>query len=193
VMATMCRDTKLNISPAYLKPGFAFGGSCLPKDLRALTFRASRLDLKLPLLESVLSSNDEHLRRSIREVLELPGNRIGIFGLAFKEDTDDLRESPVITMIEHLIGKGKEVRIYDPHIQLNEIYGSNLSFVVSALPHIGRLLTHSLDDLIASSGVLVIAQKPAPAALNQMTASGLAILDLTKLPLIASSATGPTL
>jgi GDP-mannose 6-dehydrogenase len=189
VMATMCRDTKLNISPAYLKPGFAFGGSCLPKDLRALTFRASRLDLKLPLLESVLSSNDEHLRRSIHEVLELPGNKIGIFGLAFKEDTDDLRESPVITMIEHLIGKGREVRIYDPHIQLDEIYGSNLSFVVSALPHIGRLLTRSLDDLISSSGVLVIAQKPAPAALSQMTASGLAILDLTKLPLIASSAT----
>ena len=109
VMATMCRDTKLNISPAYLKPGFAFGGSCLPKDLRALTFRASRLDLKLPLLESVLPSNDEHLRRGIREVLELPGKRIGIFGLAFKEGTDDLRESPVITIIEHLIGKGRAV------------------------------------------------------------------------------------
>jgi GDP-mannose 6-dehydrogenase len=110
VMATMCRDTKLNISPAYLKPGFAFGGSCLPKDLRALTFRASRLDLKLPMLESVLPSNDEHLRRSIREVLELPGKRIGIFGLAFKEGTDDLRESPVITIIEHLIGKGRDIR-----------------------------------------------------------------------------------
>jgi len=190
VMATMCRDTKLNISPAYLKPGFAFGGSCLPKDLRALTFRASRLDLKLPLLESLLHSNDEHLRRGIREVLQLPGKRIGIFGLAFKEGTDDLRESPVITLIEHLIGKGRALKIHDPHIQLDEIYGSNLSFVVSALPHIGRLLTRSLDDLIASSGVLVIAQKPTPAALSQMTASGLAILDLTRLPLEASSSAG---
>ena len=157
VMATLCRDTKLNVSSAYLKPGFAFGGSCLPKDLRALTFRASRLDVKLPLLESVLPSNDEHLRRGIREVLELPGKRIGIFGLAFKEDTDDLRESPVITIIEHLIGKGRAVRIHDPHIQLDEIYGSNLSFVVSALPHIGRLMTRSLDELISSSDALSIA------------------------------------
>jgi len=187
VMATLCRDTKLNISAAYLKPGFAFGGSCLPKDLRALTFRASRLDVKLPLLESVLPSNDEHLRRSIREVLELPGKRIGIFGLAFKEDTDDLRESPVITIIEHLIGKGRAVRIHDPHIQLDEIYGSNLSFVVSALPHIGRLMTRSLDELISSSDALVIAQKPSPAALAQMTASGLSILDLTRLTIKAPS------
>jgi GDP-mannose 6-dehydrogenase len=183
VMATMCKDTKLNISAAYLKPGFAFGGSCLPKDLRALTFRASRLDLKLPLLESVLPSNDEHLKRSIREILELPGKRIGIFGLAFKEDTDDLRESPVITIIEHLIGKGRALRIFDPHIQLDEIYGSNLSFVVSALPHIGRLLTRSLDDLIVAADTLVLAQKPSPAVLAQLTASGLPILDLTKLAL----------
>ena len=181
VMATMCQDTRLNISPAYLKPGFAFGGSCLPKDLRALTFRASRLDLKLPLLESVLPSNDEHLRRAIRQVLDLPGERIGIFGLAFKEDTDDLRESPVITIIEHLIGKGRAVKIHDPHIQLDEIYGSNLSFVVSALPHIGRLLTRTLDVLISSSETLVIAQKPSAEALAAMTASGLPILDLTRL------------
>jgi GDP-mannose 6-dehydrogenase len=190
VMATMCRDTRLNISPAYLKPGFAFGGSCLPKDLRALTFRASRLDLKLPLLESVLSSNDEHLRRSIHQVLELPGKQIGIYGLAFKEDTDDLRESPVITIIEHLIGKGRAVRIFDPHIQLDEIYGSNLSFVVSALPHIGRLLTRSLDDLISSSDTLVIAQKPTAAALAQMKVSDLKIIDLTRIVLKAPSTTG---
>ena len=190
VMATICRDTKLNISPAYLKPGFAFGGSCLPKDLRALTFRAARLDLKLPLLESVLPSNDEHLKRCIRDVLQLPGKRVGIFGLAFKEETDDLRESPVITIIEHLIGKGRPVRIYDPHIQLDEIYGSNLSFVVSALPHIGRLLMRSLDELIASSDTLVIAQKPAAALLAQMTASGLNLLDLTRLTIKKSSPAG---
>ena len=185
VMSTMCKDTKLNISPAYLKPGFAFGGSCLPKDLRALTFRASRLDLKLPLLESVLPSNDEHLKRGINDVLALPGKRIGIFGLAFKEDTDDLRESPVITIIEHLIGKGRAVKIYDPHIQIDEIYGSNLSFVVSALPHIGRLLTRTLEQLLESSDTIVIAQKPSPAALAALTASGLQILDLTKLTLKA--------
>ena len=106
VMDTMCRDTKLNISPAYLKPGFAFGGSCLPKDLRALVFRAWRLDVKLPLLESVLPSNDEHLKRAIQKVMDLPAARIGVFGLAFKENTDDLRESPVVALFEHLIGKG---------------------------------------------------------------------------------------
>jgi GDP-mannose 6-dehydrogenase len=192
VMATMCRDTKLNISPAYLKPGFAFGGSCLPKDLRALTFRASRLDLKLPMLESILPSNDEHLRRGIRDVIELPGKRIGIFGLAFKEGTDDLRESPVITIIEHLIGKGREIRIFDPHIQLEAIYGSNLSFVVSALPHIGRLLVKSIDELLSSSDTLVMAQKPSAALLETLKASGLSILDLTRLrtetaPVVASA------
>jgi GDP-mannose 6-dehydrogenase len=190
VMTTMCRDTKLNISSAYLKPGFAFGGSCLPKDLRALTFRSTRLDLKLPLLESLLPSNGEHLKRSICEVLELPVQRIGIFGLAFKEDTDDLRESPVITLIEYLIGKGREVRIYDPHIQLDEIYGSNLSFVVSALPHIGRLMTRNLEELISSSDSLVIAQKPTADALGQLTACKLPIIDLTKIRFNSSANSG---
>jgi GDP-mannose 6-dehydrogenase len=181
VMATMCKDTKLNISTTYLKPGFAFGGSCLPKDLRALNFRASRLDLKLPLLGSILASNDEHLARSIRKVFDSPGKKAGIFGLAFKEGTDDLRESPVISIIEHLIGKGRDIRIFDPHIQLDGIYGSNLSFVVSALPHIGKLLVRSLDDLISFSDTLVIAQKPPAAEADRLAASGLPILDLTRL------------
>lgn len=181
VMATLCLDKRLNISTAYLKPGFAFGGSCLPKDLRALTYRASRLDLKLPLLNSVLDSNDEHLRRSIRQVVNLPGSRIGIFGLAFKEGTDDLRESPVIALIEYLIGKGREVRVYDPHIQLEDIYGSNLNFVVSALPHISKLLVKNIDQLVASSDALVIAQKADAAAQARLAASGLQMLDLTAL------------
>jgi len=111
-MATMCRDTKLNISPAYLKPGFALADRACPKTC-APSLPRLQLDLKLPLLESVLPSNDEHLKRSIRQVLALPGKRIGIFGLAFKEDTDDLRESPVVAIIEHLIGKGRAVRIFD--------------------------------------------------------------------------------
>ncbi len=181
VMSTMCRDTKLNISSAYLRPGFAFGGSCLPKDLRALTFRASRLDLSLPLLESVLRSNDEHLRRSIQTVIQFQGKRIGIFGLAFKEGTDDLRESPIITIIEHLIGKGRDLRIFDPHIQLEDIYGTNLNFVVTALPHISKLLVRSIDRLLATSDVLLIAQKPEAALLAQLTSSGLPIIDLTRV------------
>ncbi len=188
VMATLCQDKKLNVSAAYLKPGFAFGGSCLPKDLRALTYRASRLDLKLPLLESILASNQEHLWRGIHQVIDSPGRRIGIFGLAFKEGTDDLRESPVIALIEYLIGKGREVHVYDPHIQLDEIYGSNLNFVVSALPHIGRLLVKSIDRLIASSDMLVVAQKADAAYCALLSKSGLPVFDLMRLAIKPESA-----
>jgi GDP-mannose 6-dehydrogenase len=181
VMATVCKDTKLNISAAYMKPGFAFGGSCLPKDLRALTYRASRLDMKLPMLESVLPSNEEHLKRSIRAIVEMPGKRIGFYGLAFKEETDDLRESPVISIIEYLLGKGRETQIFDPHIRLDEIYGSNLNFVMTALPHIGKLMVRSLDDLLGSVDVLVIAQKPTAEARSKIQAGGPPTLDLTLL------------
>ena len=186
VMSTLCRDTKLNVSAAYLKPGFAFGGSCLPKDLRALTYRAARLDVKLPMLESVLPSNDEHLRRGIREIFAMPGKRIGMYGLAFKEDTDDLRESPVIAIVEHLLGKGRETTVFDPHIKLDEIYGSNLSFVMSALPHIGKLLVPTVHDLLANSDTIVIAQKPSAAMYARLEQSGLPLLDLTHLTLKAA-------
>ncbi len=139
VMETLCQDRKLNVSAAYLKPGFAFGGSCLPKDLRALFIAPRGLDSKLPVLENTLPSNERHLDRAVQAVLDLPG-RIGVVGLAFKEDTDDLRESPVVTMLERMIGKGREVRVYDPHISLESIYGSNRNFLLKAIPHIGRLL-----------------------------------------------------
>lgn len=180
VMETLCRDTRLNISPAYLKPGFAFGGSCLPKDLRALSYRASRLDLKLPLLDSVLPSNESHLRRAIDSVWELPG-RLGIFGLAFKENTDDLRESPVVTMIELLLGKGREMRIFDPHIQLDRIYGSNRSFVMNSVPHIGRLLAAELPEMLGWAEAVVITQKPAAEHRRLLNSCGLPILDLTAI------------
>ncbi len=145
VMATLCEDVMLNCSSAYLKPGFAFGGSCLPKDLRALVYRAAHLDLKLPLLESTLPSNQQHLKRAIDAVLDLPAQRIGVIGLAFKENTDDLRESPVVTLLEQLIGRGRAVQVFDPHVRLEAIYGSNRDFILQTIPHIGRLLTDSLD------------------------------------------------
>ncbi len=178
VMATLCRDWKLNISPAYLKPGFSFGGSCLPKDLRALTYRAGRLDLALPLLESVLPSNESHLRRAIQSVLDLPAGRIGVFGLAFKENTDDLRESPVVTLLEHLIGKGREVRVFDPHIRMEEIYGSNRNFALSAIPHIEKLMLAKLEDLAGWATHVVIAQKPSAQIASALAASGLPLLNL---------------
>lgn len=179
VMRTLCRDVRLNISPAYLKPGFAFGGSCLPKDLRALTYRAGRLDLKLPLLESTLSSNQEHLRRAIQRVCEIPAGRIGIIGLAFKENTDDLRDSAVVTLLEYLIGKGRNLRVYDPHIQLDNIYGSNRNFILNAVPHIGRLLERSLDNVLEWAEWVVVAQKLSPELTEQLCASRLPVLDLT--------------
>jgi GDP-mannose 6-dehydrogenase len=178
VMETLCRDERLNISAAYLKPGFAFGGSCLPKDLRALTYRAMRLDLKLPLLESILPSNQRHLERAVDQVLDSPGSRIGIFGLAFKEDTDDLRESPVVAAIEHWVGKGKDVKIYDPHIRLDLIYGSNRNFVLNALPHIGRLMASDLKEVLTWCDCLVVTQKPAIEAAAKIALAGKPVIDL---------------
>ncbi len=180
VMETLCRDERLNISPAYLKPGFAFGGSCLPKDLRALTYRAMRMDLKLPLLESILPSNHSHLERAVEQILDLPYPRIGVFGLAFKEDTDDLRESPVVAAIEQWVGKGKEVRIYDPHIRLDLIYGSNRSFILNALPHIGKLLVSDLDEALAWCDCLVITQRTDESAAPRIAAAGKPVIDLSK-------------
>lgn len=178
VMDTLCRDTRLNLSKAYLKPGFAFGGSCLPKDLRALTYRAARMDLKLPFLDSVLASNTAHLLRGVHAVLDLPAKRIGIIGLAFKENTDDLRESPVVSLLEYLIGKGRDVRVFDPHIRLDEIYGSNRNYILNAIPHIGRLLEASEDSLMRWADHLVLAQKPTPELAESIRASRLPVLDL---------------
>jgi GDP-mannose 6-dehydrogenase len=178
VMATFCEDVKLNISPAYLKPGFAFGGSCLPKDLRALVYRAAHLDLKLPLLESAMPSNEQHLRRATEAVLDLPAQRIGVIGLAFKEDTDDLRESPVVALLEQLIGKGRDVKVFDPRIRLDAIYGSNRNFILDTIPHIGRLLTGSLDHILEWADHLVLAQKQTAPAMRQIQASGIPVLGL---------------
>jgi GDP-mannose 6-dehydrogenase len=177
VMSTLCEDVKLNISPAYLEPGFAFGGSCLPKDLRALMYRARSLDLELPLLESTLASNNEHLRRAIDSVLDLDARRIGVIGLAFKENTDDLRESPVVTLLEQLIGKGRDVRVFDPHIRLDAIYGSNRNFILETIPHIGRLLA-SLEQVLGWADHLVLAQKQSQAVMKLIHASGLRCLTL---------------
>lgn len=182
VMSTLCQDVKLNVSPAYLKPGFAFGGSCLPKDLRAIVYRSHRLDVKLPMLEAVLPSNDAHLHRAIEASLALPGPTLAVFGLAFKENTDDLRESPVITLLEQLLAKGRNIRVFDPHIRMDQIYGSNLNFLVSSLPHIGRLMVGSLDELLEGGDQIIIAQNPGKAEAARLAAAGKPILDLTRIP-----------
>lgn len=178
VMDTLVRDEKLNVSRAYLRPGFAFGGSCLPKDVRALCYRASHMDIKLPMLEAVLPANQQQIERAFRALQEQPSNRLGLFGLAFKENTDDLRESPVVTLIEMLIGKGRALKIYDPHIQIEAIYGANRNFVLSAIPHIERLMTPSLETLLAECDQVVISQKPNAEALAKIRASQLPVVDL---------------
>jgi GDP-mannose 6-dehydrogenase len=178
VMNTLCQDVKLNVSPAYLKPGFAFGGSCLPKDLRALIYRVRALDLKLPLLESALPSNEQHLKRAIDAVVDLPAQRIGVIGLAFKENTDDLRESPVVTLLEQLIGKGRDVRVFDPHIQMDAIYGSNRNFILENIPHISRLLAGSLEQVLTWADHLVLAQKQSAETMQRIQASGIPLIAL---------------
>jgi len=180
VMETVCLDTKLNVSKAYLKPGFSFGGSCLPKDLRALMYRAKRLDLDIPMLTAVLPSNEEHLARAVRTVLAQPKGKLGIVGLAFKEDTDDLRESPVVYMLETLIGKGRELRIYDPHITMDSIYGSNKNYISSQIPHIGALMSNALEEVLQWADSLVIAQNLSAEMMKKIEASGLPVVNLVE-------------
>ena len=188
VMTTLCHDTRLNISTAYLKPGFAFGGSCLPKDLRALTYRAARLDVKLPFLESVLPANQAHLNRAIQDILDLPAERIGMIGLAFKENTDDLRESPVVSLLEQLIGKGRTVRVYDPHIRLDSIYGANRDFILTAIPHIGRLLESKAESVLEWADHVVLAQPPSAELAQAIQRSQRPVLDLVGSGLFAQAA-----
>ncbi len=149
-------DTRLNISPAYLSPGFAFGGSCLPKDLRALAYCAKERDLRLPLLEAVLPSNAEHIERAVEMVLRTRRKRVGVVGLSFKAGTDDLRESPQVQLIKRLLGEGCEVRVWDEHVSLGQLIGSNRRFIEEVIPHIGSLLSTDLDTVIGGAEVVVV-------------------------------------
>jgi GDP-mannose 6-dehydrogenase len=150
-------DTRLNVSTAYLTPGFAFGGSCLPKDLRALTYRSKDLDLSLPLLESILRSNAEHLDRAAETVLGLGKRKIGILGLSFKPGTDDLRESAMVHLVKKLIAEGCEIRIWDKDVSLGKLIGSNRQFIDDYIPHIGTLICQDIDDVLSHAEVVVTA------------------------------------
>jgi GDP-mannose 6-dehydrogenase len=152
-------DTKLNISPAYLLPGFAFGGSCLPKDLRALAYAAKSHDLELPILNSILPSNDLQVARGLKLIMEKGKKRIGILGFSFKPGTDDLRESPMIEIIERLTGKGYDVRIYDRNVQIASLVGANRDFILNRIPHISRLMVESMDAVLNHAETIVIGHK----------------------------------
>lgn len=182
VMEIFLSDTKLNISPAYLRPGFAFGGSCLPKDLRGLVHAARRHDVRVPILENVLPSNDEHIQRAFEHVAATGKRRVGVFGLAFKGGTDDLRESPLVELCERMLGKGYDLRIHDPAVVESALLGANRAFIEAHLPHLRDLLVDDVGAVIEHAEVLVIgkAGDAVRAALGHDP--GVPVIDLVRLP-----------
>ena len=184
VMDLVCQDTQLNISTAYLKPGFAFGGSCLPKDLRATTYLAKMHDVDIPMLAGIMPSNRNHLDLAIQKLLDTGKRKIGFIGLSFKTGTDDLRESPLVTLAEHLIGKGMQLSIYDPEVHLARLIGANRRYIETHLPHIGQLLRADIAEVIAESEVLVVGLAGAVVskALATQCRSDQLVLDLVNLP-----------
>lgn len=161
VMDILCRDHQLNISPAYLRPGYAFGGSCLPKDTRALVYRAKEMDVEAPLLASLLPSNEIHTRRAVEAVERSGHKKVGVLGLSFKAGTDDVRESPMVPVVETLVGRGYEVTIYDEHVRLSKLVGSNKSFLEEEIPHIASLMRSDLQSIVDHSEVVVIGNNTA--------------------------------
>jgi GDP-mannose 6-dehydrogenase len=158
-MDIFCQDRKLNISAAYLLPGFAFGGSCLPKDLRALSYQAKMHDLQLPILTSILPSNEVQITRGLQLILQSGPSRIGVLGFSFKAGTDDLRESPMIEIIERLIGKGYDLRIYDKNVNIASLVGANRDFILNRIPHIAKLMVDSIDTVLEHAETVVIGNK----------------------------------
>ena len=183
VMDLVCKDRQLNISSAYLKPGFAFGGSCLPKDLRATMYLAKSRDVELPMHASVLGSNRVHIDHAISKVLASGKRRVGMIGLSFKTGTDDLRESPLVLIAEQFIGKGLSLLIHDPEVQLSQLLGANRRFIEQHLPHIGSLLRPDLQTVIEESDVLVVGldQPRIFDALARYTREGQLVLDLVNI------------
>lgn len=179
VMDIFCQDRKLNLSPYYLKPGFAFGGSCLPKDVRAITYLAKRMDIVTPTLNAILPSNEQQLRTAIGAVTAWGKKQIGIYGLSFKAGTDDLRESPTVLLAEYLLGKGYDLRVYDKNVNFSKIVGTNREFIEREIPHIERLLTKSLDEFLGFAEVFVVSQ--CPPLEEALKFKGKTVVDLVRL------------
>jgi len=156
VMDIFCKDTKLNLSSYYMKPGFAFGGSCLPKDVRALTYKARSLDLNTPIINSIIPSNENQIDKGFSMIAEKGSKKVGILGFSFKAGTDDLRESPLVEVIERLLGKGYDLRLYDKNVKIASLVGANKDYILNAIPHISKLMVDSIDDVLDHADTIVI-------------------------------------
>lgn len=189
VMDLACRDRSLNISTAYLRPGFAYGGSCLPKDLRAMLYLAKRHDVELPMLAGVAASNALHIEHAAALVKAQGSRQVGLIGLSFKPGTDDLRESPLVALAEHLIGKGFQLKVYDPAVNLARLMGANKRYIEQTIPHIGSMLTDDLDQVVRDAGVLVVGFRNAEVdrALGTIGPDGPPVVDLVGIEAAARS------
>jgi GDP-mannose 6-dehydrogenase len=181
-MGIFCQDKKLNISPAYLLPGFAFGGSCLPKDIRALTYKAKQHDLQMPILSAILPSNEMQVIKGLELIMGKGHKRVGVLGFSFKAGTDDLRESPMIEVIERLIGKGYDLRIYDKNVHVASLVGANRDFILNRIPHISKLMVENMDAVFDHGETIVIGNndpdfKTAPQRLR----NGQCVVDLVRI------------
>jgi GDP-mannose 6-dehydrogenase len=182
VMDIFCRDTKLNLSSCYLKPGFAFGGSCLPKDVRALTYKARTLDLELPVLNSVLASNERQIVEAFRIISSFGRRKVGILGLSFKPGTDDLRESPMVELVERLLGKGFDVVIFDEDVRLSNLTGANRDYILNRIPHIAPLLTDDPRKVLEHGQIIVVGNKtPTLQRIVEQVTDGQIIVDLARV------------
>jgi GDP-mannose 6-dehydrogenase len=182
VMDAFCKDTKLNLSPYYLKPGFAFGGSCLPKDLRAITYKAKELDVDAVMLNSILASNRLQVERAVDMVLQTGRKKVGVLGLSFKSGTDDLRESPMVTLIETLLGKGLQIAIYDRDVELARLFGANKEYIERGIPHISQLMRPDLHDVIDASEIIIIGKREDEFRLLQdKLNNGRVVIDLVRM------------
>jgi GDP-mannose 6-dehydrogenase len=187
VMDIFCRDEKLNLSPYYLKPGFAFGGSCLPKDVRALQYRAKEVDVDLPVISQILPSNKLQIQQAFDQILETGKKKVGLLGFSFKAGTDDLRESPIVILAEQLLGKGLSLCIYDKNVSLAKLVGANKEYIEKQIPHLSSLLCDTIDQVVDTSEVIVVGnQSPEFVEALARTRPGQIVIDLVRVPIYGS-------